>query len=58
MPGDTAEEDMPVYHTRMISDMNDVAEGCFLRKQISSETTVAEPDILSTSSLLTLWIIK
>ena len=44
MPGDTAEEDMPVHHTRMISDMNDVAEGCFLPKQISSEITVAEPD--------------
>ena len=29
MPGDTAEEDMPVHHTRIISDMNDVAEGCF-----------------------------
>ena len=28
MPGDTADEDMPVHHTRMISDMNDVAEGC------------------------------
>ena len=44
MAGDTAEEDMPVHHTRIISDMNDVAEGCFLPKQISSETTVAEPD--------------
>ena len=25
-------------------NMNDVAEGCFLPRQISSETTVAEPD--------------
>ena len=41
MPGDTAEEDMPVHHT---SDIDDVAEGCFLPKQISSETTVAKPD--------------
>ena len=40
MPGDTAEEDMTVHHTRMISDMNDVAEGCFLPRQISSETNV------------------
>ena len=30
--GDTADEDMPVHHTRMISGMNDVAEGCFLSK--------------------------
>ena len=45
MPGDTAEDDMPVHHTRMISDMND-AEGCFLPKQISSETTVADNIII------------
>ena len=32
MPGNTAEEDIPVHHTRMIRDMNDVAEGCFLQK--------------------------
>ena len=25
MPGDTEEEDMPIHHTRMIRDMNDVA---------------------------------
>ena len=31
---DTAEEDMPVHHTRMIRDMNDVAEGCFLPKPV------------------------
>ena len=44
MPGDTEEEDMPVHHMRIIRDINDVAEGCFLPKQISSDTTVAEPD--------------
>ena len=31
-------------NTRMVRDMNDVAEGCLLPKQIFSETTVAEPD--------------
>ena len=43
MPGDTEEEDMPVHHTRIIRDMSDVAKGCFLPKQIYSETAVAEP---------------